>query len=633
MNYNNFIELLAPVGSPEVLDAAIDEGADAVYLGLQGFNARLRAKNFSYKQFEAAVDKIHSLKKRIYVAINTVFEEWEANKIYNILKYINNVAPDAVIVQDFGIIKLIKDFFPDIKIHASTQMNVSSSKGVNFLSKYGVSRVVLGRELNFQEIKNIRYNTSAELELFVHGALCISVSGLCLFSSFLGGKSANRGTCTQPCRRLYNSDKHSGYFFSPNDLMLIEHVPELIDIGINSIKIEGRMRSAEYVATVVKAYRYVIDNYSKKREEAIKEGVLILKNDFARDKTKYFFVNKNNKDFLNPNQTSGTGLYLGKIIKISTIDNLRMGFLKTKYTLSINDTIRIHSADDKNRKSLKIKNVLTNKNGIFISISDEFQVGDSVYLINIRELRKSYSHIIPKKLDKYKKHPGNTKIPEILKNPVNKNVYKRFPQGLYVKINRFKDIYITQSIRAVKVIIDITKENSIEIKKSFSLISYKPDDIILYLNPYFQYKDELWLKNEIEYYIENGFKNFILNNIGHFSLFQKESVNLICGPYLYTFNKYSIDFLLKLGCNFFISPIENNKRNLISSTENFNRNSWFTTIFAYPELFQIQTELSSKYNFGFFADKMNNMFNLISSNDSSIVVPERPFSIIDKISY
>jgi putative protease len=274
------IEVLAPAGSIEALDAAIGEGADAVYLGLKSFNARMRTTNFAWSQFEAAVRSLHRMKRRIYVTVNTVFEQRESDRMYQLLKYLAAVGPDGLIVQDFGVARMVKDHFPSLKLHASTQMNVASAKGVNLLSKFGFNRVVLSRELDLDEIRSIRSSCNSELEVFVHGALCVSCSGLCLFSSYLGGKSANRGMCTQACRRRYRlgsaedapeagsrldlwseerldegaaggADSSSGYYFSPADLQLIDKVPDLAAAGVSSFKIEGRMKSAEYVGIVV----------------------------------------------------------------------------------------------------------------------------------------------------------------------------------------------------------------------------------------------------------------------------------------------------------------------------------------------------------------------------------------------
>ena len=322
-------ELLAPAGNVEALDAAIGEGADAVYLGLKSFNARSRSTNFAWNQFEAAVQSVHRQGKKIFVTVNTVSEEREMERLYRFLAYLEKIGPDAIIVQDFGVIRMVQEFFPKLTVHSSTQMNVASSKAVNLLSKQGVSRVVLARELGLDEIKHIRQNTSAELEVFVHGALCVSESGLCLFSSYLGGKSANRGMCTQACRRIYTAEGsdnlEQGYFFSPGDLQLVEKIPDLVMAGVDSFKIEGRMKSAEYVGSVTAAYRYVLDHWQEDKKGAIATGQRILSTDFARAKTSFWYDFKSTEDekvaenVLNPHQAGGTGIYLGTIDKMRTV--------------------------------------------------------------------------------------------------------------------------------------------------------------------------------------------------------------------------------------------------------------------------------------------------------------------------
>jgi putative protease len=345
------MELLSPAGTPEALDAAIASGADAVYLGLKSFNARLRSTNFAYSPFEALVKVLHKQNRKVYVTVNTVFEEREADRMYQLLKYLASTGPDALIVQDYGVIEMARRYFPSLKLHASTQMNIASARGANFLSKHGVSRVVLARELTLEDLKAIRANTNSELEVFVHGALCVSVSGLCLFSSYLGGKSANRGMCTQACRRLYRTGELSpgesspgedspyessehGYFFSPRDLQLIDRLPLLYDAGINALKIEGRMKSAEYVGTVTRAYRLVIDACASGTEssldEAIAEARNILRGDYARSKTRFHFDGNGGNDiggdggdggdgaglgFIDPKEDGGTGIRLGVIRK------------------------------------------------------------------------------------------------------------------------------------------------------------------------------------------------------------------------------------------------------------------------------------------------------------------------------
>jgi len=204
------VELLAPAGSVEALDAAIAEGADAVYFGLKNFNARMRGTNFAWRQAEAAIEALHKKNKKAYITVNTVLQENECEKMYRFLVYLSKIQADALIVQDLGVVQMLNMYFPKMKIHASTQMNVASSKGANIASKSGISRVVLARELSLDEISEIHYNTNCELEVFVHGSLCISESGLCMFSSYLGGKSANRGMCTQACRRYFTAECKGG---------------------------------------------------------------------------------------------------------------------------------------------------------------------------------------------------------------------------------------------------------------------------------------------------------------------------------------------------------------------------------------------------------------------------------------
>ena len=431
-------ELLAPAGSPEALDAAAAEGADAVYLGLKNFNARLRSANFTYSQFEAALRSLRRMGKRCYVTVNTVFEQREADRMYQLLKYLSLVGPDAVIVQDFGVLSMINSEFPKLKIHASTQMNIASGRGANALSRYGVSRVVLARELSLEELISVRAETNMELEVFVHGALCVSASGLCLFSSYLGGKSANRGMCTQACRRLYHSGDENGggdedapkdgYYFSPADLQLLEELPQLAAAGVNALKIEGRMKSADYVGAVVSAYRLVLDAIAGGDEAAIRrsitDGQEILRGDFARGKTQFYFHPQNadgRPDWLNPEQDGGTGINLGVIYKTRGKDHLRQGFIINdnnyiKLLPAVGDSVRLHKGDDSARVSHKLKFVkavsdgAASKEGVWISIPEGFEKGDHVYLIQTKALSKRYKPVIGGSAAG-KREPGFDKAP------------------------------------------------------------------------------------------------------------------------------------------------------------------------------------------------------------------------------
>lgn len=441
-------ELLAPCGNIETLNAAIAEGADAVYLGLKNFNARMRTTNFSYNQFQATVDTLHKLGKKIYVTVNTLVIQDELPQLYALLQFLSEVKPDGIIVQDLGVLKIIKDFFPQLRIHASTQMNIASSKAANNISRMGVSRVVLSRELSLQEIHEIKKNTNCELEVFVHGALCISESGNCLFSSFLGGKSANRGMCTQACRRLYtiedNEKKEQGFYFSPYDLQLLKFIPELVQAGVSSFKIEGRMKSAEYVGTVVSAYRYMLDHWEENRQAAYEHAAKILENDFARKKTSFLFEGVTNlNDTLNPNQDAGTGIFIGSISSVvsgadtklleqsikslspkektdnkakdtasiagSTDPLPNLHFVKinrsSDIVLQAGDSIRLHSKDDELRQSFKLKNIGRLHGEPVFEVPENFGTGDTVYLLQTKAMTKRYRDILPKDFSLFKNKP------------------------------------------------------------------------------------------------------------------------------------------------------------------------------------------------------------------------------------
>ena len=277
------MELLAPAGGTKELKAAVQSGADAVYMGASAFSARAGAQNFSEDEMREAVDYAHAYDVKVHCAINTLIKESELENAIQTAVCANNCGVDAIIVQDIGLAQHIRKILPDMELHASTQMTVTSLDGVKYLEEKGFSRVVLARELSLSEIKEIAKNTKAEIEIFVHGAICMSYSGQCLMSSILGGRSGNRGRCAQPCRLPYELTENGkvcgdGYILSPKDMALIEHLEELKRAGVASLKIEGRLKSAEYVSAVVGVYRKYLDNPASVKTEDFTE----LKNAFSR---------------------------------------------------------------------------------------------------------------------------------------------------------------------------------------------------------------------------------------------------------------------------------------------------------------------------------------------------------------
>ena len=258
---NKDFELLAPAGSLEILKGVIESGADAVYVGGSIFGARAYANNFTEEELLEAIDFAHLRGVKVYLTVNTLIKNSEFSKLYDYLLPYYKRGLDAVIVQDIGVVKAIHEYFPSMEIHTSTQMTVTGADGVRFLSQFGVTRVVMAREISLAEMKRIHEETGMELEAFVHGALCYSYSGQCLFSSILGGRSGNRGRCAQPCRLPYTVEgKKDEYILSLKDMCGIKALDKLHDAGVYSLKIEGRMKQLEYACGVVKYYRSYIDS-------------------------------------------------------------------------------------------------------------------------------------------------------------------------------------------------------------------------------------------------------------------------------------------------------------------------------------------------------------------------------------
>lgn len=262
------VELLAPAGSFQALKGAISAGADAIYLGGQQYGARAYADNFSKEEICRGIHLAHVFGRKIYLTVNTLIKEKELDLLYDFLLPFYESGLDGVIVQDLGALRLIRDSFPDLSLHASTQMSLTGYRGAGFLKKEGVSRIVPARELSLKEIKRIKEYTEIEIESFIHGAMCYCYSGQCLFSSILGGRSGNRGRCAQPCRLPYRTEEGRGeyYPFSMKDMYTLEILPELIEAGIDSFKIEGRMKRPEYSAGVTAVYRKYIDLYYENPE-------------------------------------------------------------------------------------------------------------------------------------------------------------------------------------------------------------------------------------------------------------------------------------------------------------------------------------------------------------------------------
>ena len=318
------VELLAPVGSFEALKAAVQNGANAVYLGGKDFGARASANNFDRDELKESVKYAHIRGVQVFVTTNTLRKENEIEDFLEYAKFLYDIDVDAIILQDIGMARLIKRELPDFELHASTQMVAHSLEDVKYLESVGFDRVVLAREVTVEEIKYICDNCKADIEVFVHGALCVCYSGQCLMSSMIGNRSGNRGRCAQPCRQRYELiDVYTGevvnsngdYLLSPRDLNAIEEIDKVIDAGVHSLKIEGRMKRPEYVATVIDGYRKTIDEYlATNKLNVSDETINDLYTIFNRKFTKGLLLGDVGKDMMNSQLPNNQGLYVGTVV-------------------------------------------------------------------------------------------------------------------------------------------------------------------------------------------------------------------------------------------------------------------------------------------------------------------------------
>ena len=349
-------ELLAPAGSLESFFAAVENGADAVFCGLASFSARAKAKNFTLQEVEQLKGYASERGVKVYVALNTLVQEEELPQVVEVLLGLEGIAVDGIIIQDMGLYQLTHTWFPGIPLHASTQMQCHNLAAVLQLEQLGFERVVLARELSLKEINHIHNNSTIAIEHFVHGAMCYSISGHCLFSSYLDGRSGNRGRCIQPCRRRYHHNNLPGFYFSTSDFSAIEFVPQLIDAGVTSFKIEGRMKSAEYVAAVVAAYRMVLDAPSSQRKESVVNALATLDMTMGRSTSHGFLQGIGNKQLVVSDKKGGLGKPIGRVQRVKK----QSVSFTTADILYVGDRIRIQPENDRGGSGFILRSLQVN---------------------------------------------------------------------------------------------------------------------------------------------------------------------------------------------------------------------------------------------------------------------------------
>ena len=367
-------ELLMPAGDINTLKIAFDYGADACYIGGEMFSLRAKAVNFTDEELTKAVALAREKNKKIYITANIYAHNRDLDEVREYFKFLNKIKPDGVLISDLGILKIAREILTDVDIHISTQANTTNYETINFYESLGVKRVVMARELSLEEIKDIKSHISdkMEIEAFIHGSMCISYSGRCLLSSFFTGKSANLGECTHPCRWKYEvrdrefdlieserpdekfsimENERGTYIFNSKDLCMIEHIDDLLDAGIDSFKVEGRMKSELYIATVARVYRKAIDDYIEsldKYKNNIEEYKSEIKKCTYREYTTGFFYGYPNVD----SQIYDNNTYVSGAKLLAIVDKVdgEYFYFEQKNKFSVSDTVEIMSKDFKNIK-------------------------------------------------------------------------------------------------------------------------------------------------------------------------------------------------------------------------------------------------------------------------------------------
>lgn len=498
----NSPELLSPVGDFECLKSAVQNGANSIYLGASSFNARARATNFGNEELLEAIKYAKLRNVSVHLTLNTLIKNDEFENAVNLAIEAYNLGVDAIIVQDLGLASYLLENYPGIPLHASTQMTVHNLDGVRQLENLGFSRVVLSRELSINEIEYIRKNTKTELEVFIHGALCISYSGQCLLSSMIGGRSGNRGLCAQPCRLPYELVENNtrtidkGYLMSPRDNCALEFLPKLIKLGVNSFKIEGRMKTPYYVGCVTRIYRKYIDLVLENINLDNDQLKNMIRNELSKtnpntgltDKeelTQVFnrgcfstghFKPSPNKELIFKDKPNNMGFYLGTVSHI----NENKGHLKLKLenTLSVGDKVSINNESyTVSELMIDNKNYETLEKGNFVKIGrmkGKISVGSKVYRIETAKLNKFISPTF--KEDKnFKKVNLNGEIIIKKDSPISLKVWsdEGFYNGLAFSVtsNILPEQALNKPITKEKILEQLSKTGSTEFEfKNINII-------------------------------------------------------------------------------------------------------------------------------------------------------------------
>lgn len=600
-------EVLAPAGDLEIFKSVIDAGADAVYFGGKHFSARAYANNFDYEESKEALKYAHLHNKKAYLTLNTLIKNKEFDDdLYNYIRFYYENGLDGIIVQDIGLIKYIREVFPDLNVHGSTQLAVCNSYGVSLFEKLGVTRIVPARELSLEEIRTIYDNTKIELEVFVHGALCYCYSGDCLMSSLIGGRSGNRGRCAQPCRLeydVYNGknrlNSRGGYVLSLKDLCGINDLDKLYRSGVTSLKIEGRMKKKQYACNVVNIYRRYVDlllnNLSKgidSYEVSDKDKNLLLDLGNRCGFTNSYYYGKKDRmvTFESPSHENKDVSYCFEEMKIP---------VKCKFTARINEPIELVVAKDDIKVNLKGVNceIASNKP---VNISDidkrlnktgntsfyfdeiEHDIDNNIFipLGDVNRLRKEALDLLEEKI----LYPFKRNIPDIISTQNIQSVDNKDSKEISDLIISIQNTYqldvlsANKSLKNVDLVISLADiKDFIDIERIRKMSVF--NNIFVEFPTVIRKESKELLEQNVE--IIRKYDGYIVSSYDGMEFIRENKLKgvVISGSYIYTFNNNSIRAIRELGIDYNIAPYELNYKEL---SHRNNSNSIITIYGKYP---------------------------------------------------
>ncbi|MDR3013620.1 MAG: U32 family peptidase [Chitinispirillales bacterium] len=624
-------ELLAPAGSADSFHAAINAGADAVYLGLSVFNARMRAKNFTARDLSALLPYARSHNVKIYVTLNTLIKQSEIKPALNVLYQLDRLGVDAVIVADIGLMKLASVHFPSLRLHGSTQAAAHNANGAEFLKSLGAKRIVLARELSMDEILETTKKTSIETEVFIHGALCYSISGLCLASSFIGGASGNRGKCTQPCRRRFKQGGGEGYYFSPYDLQTINVVDKLIGSGVSSFKIEGRMKSAGYVSAVVGAYRRAIDFFmdtekaSHSPDRFIDELRDELRFDFGREKTSFFVDGRKGDLPIDPLRPAGTGILIGAVVEHGGASKLVIDSVAgTGLTINKNDRVRIQPQNGFEGTACKVIDckIIAGKIEITLSLPIQCDVGDYVFLIGKSIDKPKYIDIDVSSSAKTIKvnFPNAAKIANEMTPPpaVNAKIPKPI---LWFKADNMEWLNILNASPCQHLIFDADAAEIENLLDDSDTIKTWRSRISIALPPFIEEPKIKFWRGIVEKCLSAGLFSFTISNIGHFPLVNGAR-HVTADGFLWCLNRFTQRELASRGIGKFVYSYEDEYLN-IRDAASF---AGIAPIYGKPPLFISRMPTIAGRD-TIITDPHGNKFSVAIKNGLYYTLPQSPLCL------